>query len=404
MSITLLLDLDDTLLDNDIDKFLPVYLKALGVHLSGKVPADKMVPQLLVATGKMIANTDPSKILEEVFDADFYPKLGVTKAELADTLADFYEDVFPTLSYLTRPRQQAVRVVEEAFDRGWQVVIATNPLFPRRAIEHRLDWAGLPVSRFPFSLITSYELMHFAKPATAYYAEVLAHIGWLNQPAVMVGNSLEDDLLPAARLGIPGFWLTQEQAPLPEDAALFSRRGQLADLPGWLTKILSEGPKLAFQTPQALLSVLLSTPAVLDTMLRAAPPSHWNNNPQPGEWCFTEIICHLRDSDREVNLQRLERILAEENAFFAAVNADAWSDTRSYCSEDAHVALAGFIESRVDLVKRLEMLPAEAWQRSARHAIFGPTDLIELIGFIASHDRTHIQQALQTLQDQIKQS
>jgi FMN phosphatase YigB (HAD superfamily) len=404
MSITLLLDLDDTLLDNDIDKFLPVYLKALGVHLSGKVPADKMVPQLLAATGKMIANTDPSKILEEVFDADFYPKLGVTKAELADTLADFYEDVFPTLSYLTRPRQQAVRVVEEAFDRGWQVVIATNPLFPRRAIEHRLDWAGLPVSRFPFSLITSYELMHFAKPATAYYAEVLAHIGWLNQPAVMVGNSLEDDLLPAARLGIPGFWLTQEQAPLPEDAALFSRRGQLADLPGWLTKILSEGPKLAFQTPQALLSVLLSTPAVLDTMLRAAPPSHWNNNPQPGEWCFTEIICHLRDSDREVNLQRLERILAEENAFFAAVNADAWSDTRSYCSEDAHVALAGFIESRVDLVKRLEMLPAEAWQRSARHAIFGPTDLIELIGFIASHDRTHIQQALQTLQDQIKQS
>jgi FMN phosphatase YigB (HAD superfamily) len=404
MTITLLLDLDDTLLDNDIDKFLPGYLKALGVHLSGRVPSDKMVPQLLAATEKMLANTDPSKTLEEVFDADFYPKLGVTKAELANTLADFYENVFPSLSYLTRPRPLAVRVVEEAFDRGWQVVIATNPLFPRRAIEHRLDWAGLPVSRFPFSLVTSYEHMHFAKPAAAYYAEVLSQIGWPTQPAVMVGNSLEDDLLPAGQLGIPGFWLTQEQAPLPKNAAPFSRKGRLEDLAGWLNEISSDSPRLLFQTPQALLSVLLSTPAALDTLMRTSPPGHWNTNPQPGEWCFTEIICHLRDSDREVNLQRLERIIAEENAFFAAVNADAWSDTRSYCSEDAHEALAGFIESRVDLVKRLEMLPAESWQRSARHAIFGPTELIELIGFIASHDRTHIQQAIQTLQDQIKQS
>jgi FMN phosphatase YigB (HAD superfamily) len=401
MTITLLLDLDDTLLDNDIEKFLPDYLKALGVHLSGKIPADQMAPQLLASTRKMLANTDPSRTLEDVFDADFYPKLGVTKAELSELLTDFYEKIFPTLSYLTRPRPQAVRVVEEAFDRGWQVVIATNPLFPRRAIEHRLDWAGLPVSRFPFSLVTSYEHMHFAKPAAAYYAEVLAQIGWPNQPAVMVGNSLEDDLLPAGRLGIPGFWLTQERAGLGDDAVPLSQKGWFEDLSGWLNKIDSDAALPEYKTSQALLSVLLSTPAALDTMMRATPPSRWNNNPLPGEWCFTEIMCHLRDSDREVNLQRLERILAEENAFFAAVNADAWSDTRRYCSEDAHEALAGFIESRVDLVKRLEMLPAEAWQRSARHAIFGPTELIELVGFIASHDRTHIQQATQTLKDRI---
>jgi len=244
--------------------------------------------------------------------------------------------------------------------------------------------------------------MHFAKPAAAYYAEVLAQIGWPNQPAAMVGNSLEDDLLPAGRLGIPGFWLTHDQTGLGNDAASLSGKGWFEDLSGWLNKIDSDAALPEYKTSQALLSVLLSTPAALDTMMRSTPPSRWNNNPQPGEWCFTEIICHLRDSDREVNLQRLERILAEENAFFAAVNADAWSDTRSYCSEDAHEALAGFIGSRVDLVKRLEMLPAEAWQRSARHAIFGPTELIELVGFIASHDRTHVQQAIQTLKDLIE--
>ena len=401
MTITLLLDLDDTLLDNDINVFLPGYLKALAAHLNGRVPAEKMVPQLLASTARMVANADPSRTLEEVFDADFYPKLGLTKADLADTLIDFYERIFPTLAYLTRPRPQAVALVEGAFQRGWEVIVATNPLFPRRAIEHRLEWAGLPVSRYPFSLVTSYEHMHFAKPSAAYYAEVLAQVGWPNRCVAMVGNSLEDDLLPAGRLGIPGFWLTAEPDPLPEDVVPLSRKGQLTDVFGWLEQLDAVGNPPTFQSPQALMAVLLSTPAALDTLMRSAPAKYWNENPQPGEWCFTEIICHLRDSDREVNLQRLERILAEENAFFAAVNADAWSDTRSYCSEDAHESLAGFVQSRRELVKRLEKLPPEAWQRSARHAIFGPTELIELIGFIASHDRTHIQQAIQTLTVQI---
>lgn len=404
MTITLLLDLDDTLIDNDINVFLPGYLKALGAHLDRRVPAARMVPQLLSATAKMVANNDPSRTLEEVFDADFYSKLGVTKEDFADSLTDFYERVFPSLSYLTRPRPQAVALVEAAFERGWEVVIATNPLFPRRAIEHRLDWAGLPVTRYPFSLVTSYEHMHFAKPSTAFYAEVLARAGWPNHTVAMVGNSLEDDLLPAGNLGIPGYWLTQDQSSLPQDATPLSRKGPLTGVLGWLEELDAAGVQPSFQSPQSLMAILLSTPAALDTMMRSAPAKYWNENPQPGEWCFTEIICHLRDSDREVNLQRLERILAEENAFFAAVNADAWSATRAYCSEDAHEALAGFVASRRELVKRLQMLPIEAWQRSARHAIFGPTELIELVGFIASHDRTHIQQAIQTLAVQISQA
>jgi hypothetical protein len=35
--------------------------------------------------------------------------------------------------------------------------------------------------------------------------------------------------------------------------------------------------------------------------------------------------------------------------------------------------------------------------RKARHAIFGPTDVTEIISFVADHDRMHIQQAWKTL-------
>jgi hypothetical protein len=44
-------------------------------------------------------------------------------------------------------------------------------------------------------------------------------------------------------------------------------------------------------------------------------------------------------------------------------------------------------------------LDDEFWARKARHAIFGPTNFLEVLGFVANHDQMHIQQALKTLQN-----
>jgi FMN phosphatase YigB (HAD superfamily) len=397
MTRTLLIDLDDTLLNNDINTFLPGYMKALAKFLAPWVAPEKMAPQLLAATQKMLENKNPALTLEEVFDADFYPKLGVSKADLGDAIAQFYETVFTGLQSLTSPRPQAVAMVEAALEQGWQIVIATNPLFPRRAIEQRLAWAGLPVDRYPFALVTSYEHFHFAKPNPAYYAEILARLGWPNQTVAMLGNSLSDDLVPAAQLGIQCFWLTGENTSLPDGLPSLSRAGSLDQVIPWLAQIATVQPELSLTSPSAIDSILVSTPAVLDTLKRGSSAADWSKMPHPGEWCFTEIICHLRDSDREINLPRLERVFTEENAFIAGVNADAWSATRSYCAEDGDEAFSGFAAARMDLLQRLRAFDLADWQRQARHAIFGPTTLQELTSFVATHDRTHIMQAIQTL-------
>jgi len=205
MNLTLLLDLDDTLLENDIYKFLPHYLNALGKHLSHHVAPDHMARELLRATEAMAANNQAGVTLEEAFDEKFYPAIALSKSLLKPPLLEFYENIFPTLSYLTRPVPAAINLVETAMKLGLTVAVATNPLFPIRAIEHRLAWARLPIERFPFSLISSFETFHFAKPNPAFLAECLARLGWPSQPVVMVGNSLSDDLIPAAKLGIPGF-------------------------------------------------------------------------------------------------------------------------------------------------------------------------------------------------------
>lgn len=392
MSLTLLFDLDDTLLGNHIDHFLPAYLKALGKHLAAYVAPDVMVKQLLAATGVMLANDRASQTLEHAFDDAFYPAIGRTKQELRPALEFFYQEIFPSLESLTQKRPDAARVVDDALSSGHTLVVATNPLFPRMAIEHRLRWAGLPPESIPFALITTYEDFHFAKPNPAYYAEILAQLGWPEQPAVVIGNSLEDDLLPAARLGLPGYLVTDQPVDLPAGLCPLSAQGPLAGVTGWIKTIEAAQPQPALNTPDGLLAVLKSTPAAIDTISRRLETRLWQQRPAPDQWSLTEIFWHLCDVDQEVNLPRIEKLVQEKNPFVEGINSDTWAEERGYHLRDGVIGLQQFMQARGELVERLRSLPEEAWHLPARHAIFGPTQLIEIIGFTATHDQSHIQQ------------
>ncbi len=77
MPITLLLDLDDTLLETNMDVFIPAYFKALSAALAEKVAPEVMIPALTGGTKAMMVNMDPALTLREVFDAHFFPKLGI---------------------------------------------------------------------------------------------------------------------------------------------------------------------------------------------------------------------------------------------------------------------------------------------------------------------------------------
>jgi FMN phosphatase YigB (HAD superfamily) len=398
MTLTLLLDLDDTLLSNNIDTFVPAYLKALGKHLNTFVAPDKMVHDLLAATQVMLANNTAELNLERSFDQVFYPAIGQSKTELRPMLEQFYDEVFPTLASLTAQRPEAIQLVNYAIRHGHTLVVATNPIFPRKAILHRITWAGLSLEHTPFSLVTDYEGFHFAKPNPAFFTEILAQLGWPNQPAVVIGNSLEDDLLPAAQVGLPAYWVVDPPAPILAEFQKvlhpLSSSGLLRDVPVWLEKVDAAGLRQEFSTPKAMLAVLRATPAALDTFSLHLTSQHWSERPAPDEWSVKEIICHLRDVDREVNFPRIEKVIGETNPFLAGINTDPWAEERNYQQEDGPAALREFIDVRTRLIARLQGLNEGDWQRTARHAIFGPTTLQELIGFISTHDRTHIQQCL----------
>jgi hypothetical protein len=69
--------------------------------------------------------------------------------------------------------------------------------------------------------------------------------------------------------------------------------------------------------------------------------------------------------------------------------------SRDYQAQDGPAALASFLATRRESARRLRGLPAEAWQRPARHAIFGPTRLAEIVGWVVDHDLIHLNQLRQ---------
>ena len=160
----LLIDLDDTLLENNMDTFGPGYYSLLSKTLAEFCPPERLLPALMAGTKAMMLNDDADKTLETTFDEIFYPQIGVEKKDIAPHILSFYQNQFTSLKSLTKTIPAAKKLVDTALAKGYQVTVATNPLFPRVAIDQRLKWAELPASQYPFAVVTSYETFHFCKP------------------------------------------------------------------------------------------------------------------------------------------------------------------------------------------------------------------------------------------------
>ncbi len=403
MTITLLLDLDDTLLFNPMGTFIPAYLQALSEHLKEHAHPDQIVKQLLYATSVTSQNKNPDCTLIEVFDSLFYPRLGWEQEEVRPDLDQFYAEIFPKLKQITKPRPGAQRLVDEALKRDYRLAIATNPLFPKTAIVQRLTWAGFSPDEYPLAIIPSIESFHFAKPEPAYLAELLAKIGWLEQPAIMIGDDPQNDVRPARDLGIPVYWtpVNEHHQPSNDYSAgklQFIATGDISEFFTWLDSQDPQELKPNYDSPSALLAILRSTPAALDSLCSSNDNETWARRPQPDEWSQTEILCHLRDVDREVNLPRVQKVVSSVNPLITGQDTDPWALERDYISQDGSQALQAFINLRMKLINILSNLQVEDWQRPARHTILGPTHLQELVRIIASHDRIHIQQIISVIE------
>lgn len=221
---TFIFDLDGTLLPMpSIEKFLEAYLKAVSMKMLpyGFEP-QKLVKALMAGTQLMI-NNDGSMTNESRFWEEFERVLGEGVRKYEEVFEDFYHNEFAMAKTATYSHPLADACIQRLKEKGYRLILATNPVFPKVATYTRMLWAGLKPE--DFELITTYEFSSYCKPNLEYYNEILKITGIDPKDCIMVGNDVTEDMC-AARLGMDTFLLTECLiCPEGEDITGFKQGG-----------------------------------------------------------------------------------------------------------------------------------------------------------------------------------
>lgn len=228
-----LFDLDGTLLDIDLPGFLGRYFAALSRTAVAEVAGDghaldEAMKAIRLSTDTMMV-PHAGYTNREVFDEEFFRLTSIHLGEHWPAFERFYAEEFPALGDGYGPKVGARRAIETARELGLKVAVATNPIFPRPAIDHRLAWAGL--DDHEFDVVTSYEWMYACKPHGAYFRQTAEAMGLTPHDCLMVGDDRMLDM-PAADIGMKTFYVG-EHADASSDY-----RGSLEDLAELLRRIV----------------------------------------------------------------------------------------------------------------------------------------------------------------------
>lgn len=232
---TFIFDLDGTLLPMpDQELFLETYMKALSVKIiSHGMDAKNLIKAVWTATGAMLKN-DGSMTNEKRFWTVFSGLIGEEPDRLEQLFDQFYRNEFIAAKETTYSHPKAAECIKILKNKGYQVILATNPLFPRIATLTRMEWAGLNPE--DFELITTYENSSYCKPNLEYYKEILSAINKEAGECIMIGNDVKEDMC-TARLGMDTYLLKECMICSEEEDITGYKQGSFDDLLEMIEKL-----------------------------------------------------------------------------------------------------------------------------------------------------------------------
>lgn len=196
---TVLFDLDGTLLPFEQEEFIHSYFKRLAIKL---IPMgfekDALIKAIWTGMEAMIRN-DGTKTNEVAFWEVFEGLLQTKRELLEEVFLDFYQNEFDEVKEVVKESINQRTLIENLKSKGYQLVLATNPVFPREAVATRLSWIQLSLD--DFSYVTTFENSSYCKPSLGYYQDILQAIGKSPKECVMIGNNTLEDMI-SGELGI----------------------------------------------------------------------------------------------------------------------------------------------------------------------------------------------------------
>lgn len=230
---TILFDLDGTLLPMDMKLFEKLYFGAMAETLADLTGPKELINNIWASTNAMVKNLE-YRTNEEVFMEDFEKRINGNLEAYKERFDKFYDDAFlksKAAVVENKLIQESVKILKE---KGYKIVIATNPLFPIKAIHHRIRWAGFEPSEFEY--ITHYEKNHYCKPQLEYYEEILKDINKEAYECMMVGNDVQEDLI-AGKLGMKTYLIKDHMLHRTEEHIIADYVGGYEDFYNFVAEL-----------------------------------------------------------------------------------------------------------------------------------------------------------------------
>lgn len=234
MMKAVLFDLDGTLLPMDNEYFTKCYLKLLGKKFYELgYDGEKAIKGVWNGLKHMVGN-DGNISNEEAFwkgfDQVMESEMKHDRTQLNTLLLGFYQNEFHDAKAATIPSHLSKEIVEKVKQAGYKVILATNPIFPKEAVLSRLSWIDLTQEDFDY--MTTYETSHYCKPNPDYYKEILENCNLQPEECVMIGNDVNEDIIPTSSLQIPTYLVKDYQ--IGDESGMDTAIGTLAQVISYL--------------------------------------------------------------------------------------------------------------------------------------------------------------------------
>lgn len=202
-------DLDGTLLFVEIYAYMEEYTRRVAQKFASKGYDPQDYAKKFWAASMDLINCDGSKLCSEAFWESYCKLFGKEDYSYDESVfQDFYENEWKEMreKFITF-NPDAVRAVNICKEKGFKVVLATNPVFPPIATDERMSWTGLKPDMFDH--VTYYDNSHYTKANNGYYLELCDMLNVKPEEVLMVGNDTRDDM-NCLEVGLNGFLITNE--------------------------------------------------------------------------------------------------------------------------------------------------------------------------------------------------
>ena len=182
-----LFDLDGTLTDISDEEFARKYFNLIAEHSSGAFDMMDFLRAIKLALDRLASERDGRTNNYELFMQTFASSMPNHSTDYyKDFFTDFYDSSYDDLRSIVLPNERITNTLVALNDAGFPLVLATNPIFPSKAINKRLSWIGLAPELF--NHITTMENSHYVKPQEEYFLEAASSVSASPEECIMVGN------------------------------------------------------------------------------------------------------------------------------------------------------------------------------------------------------------------------